>query len=234
LSTFLLQVQNLVEIKSYSLNEDQIELHPLVKEFVLAKYPKTERAKFITLFVQYYDRFIYILKPKLSADLTIAEFQNWTSKIELQINKGDFKAALISLEEVSNAILSAGYSEEYIRVAEKLYSSIEWEYAINQEFPYFHSQFILLTTIQSQIGKFGLCNEFLEKYSSFIPGKSSHYLTYCSQKSYNLWLQGDFENAIQIAEEGVYLLGESNLADHYSLKHNLALAQRDSRVADNI
>lgn len=62
---------NLVE----TLSDGEIELHPLVKEFVLTKYPKTERAKFITLFVKYYDRFIYILKPNLNSKLTIQEFQ---------------------------------------------------------------------------------------------------------------------------------------------------------------
>lgn len=118
---------NLIEIKSSEISEDQIELHPLVKEYISSKFPKKERAKFITLFVQYYDHFTYILKPNLSSKMSLSAFQNWTLKIELQINKGDYKAALVALEEVASSILSAGFSEEYLRVAEKLFHSIDWK-----------------------------------------------------------------------------------------------------------
>ena len=45
---------NLIVIKSFKDEQDQIELHPLVKEFVLQKYPlQNERSKFITLFVNF-------------------------------------------------------------------------------------------------------------------------------------------------------------------------------------
>lgn len=221
---------NLVEF----LSGGEIELHPLVKEYVLTKYPKNERAKFITLFVKYYDRFIYILKPNLNSSLTLQDFQNWTSKIELQINKNDYKSALIALEEVGEAILSAGYTEEYLRVAEKLFDSLNWETALNGEYSYFHSQFNLLCTTQTQMGKFAICLYNLEDYFKLIPGKSSHYLSYCSEKTYNLWYQKKFDEAIQIGEEGEFLLNESNLADQYSLKHNLALARRDSKERRNV
>ncbi len=221
---------NLVE----TLSDGEIELHPLVKEYVLTKYPKTERAKFITLFVKYYDRFIYILKPNLNSKLSIQEFQNWTSKIELQINKNDFKSALVALEEVSVSILAAGYSEEYLRVAEKLFNDLNWELAISQETPYFHSQFDLYCTALTQMGEFEASLKLLDKYSKLIPGKSAHYLSYCSEKTYNYWYQKDFDNAIQIGEEGAFLLEESGLADNYSLRHNLALAYRDTKEAANV
>jgi hypothetical protein len=225
---------NLVEIKSSSISEDQIELHPLVKDYIMTKYPRSERAKFITLFVNYYDSFIYILKPKLSSDLSLSSFQNWTSKIELQINKGDYKPSLVSLEEISFSILTAGYTEEYLRVAEILFNNINWEDAIGLEYPYFHSQFTALTNTLIKYGKNDLCNKYLYKYSKLIPGKSTHYLSYCSLKCYFLWYLNNFEAAIQIGEEGIYLLNESNLTDTYSLMHNLALALRDSKIVENV
>jgi len=217
-----------------TLSDGEIELHPLVKEYVLSKYPSTERAKFITLFVKYYDRFIYILKPNLNSKLTLQEFQNWTSKIELQINKNDFKAALVALEEVCSSILAAGFVEEYLRVTEKLFNSLNWELAISQEIPYFHSQFNMYCTALTDMGEFENCLKSLDKYSKLIPGKSAHYLSYCSEKTYNHWYQKDFENAIQIGEEGVFLLEESGLPDNYSLKHNLSLAYRDSKIPENV
>lgn len=217
-----------------TLKEGEIELHPLVKEFVLTKYPQTERVKFITLFVKYYDQFIYILKPRLNSKLSLQEFQNWTLKIELQINKGDFKPALVALEEVCYSILSAGYSEEYLRVAHKLYDALNWDLAISSEYPYFHSQFNNLTTTLVQMGSFSEADILLERYKKLIPGKSVHYLNYCSERVYSLWYQKKFLEAIEIGEEGVELLEESSLADTYNIRHNLALARRDSKLSINV
>lgn len=225
---------NLIEIKSSSISEDQIELHPLVKESILSKYPRIERAKFITLLVKYYDSFIYILKPKLNSSLSLTAFQNWTTKIELEINKGDFVPALIALQEVSSSILSAGFSEEYLRVAEILFDSLDWVKALEKEYSYFHSQFSTLTTTLTQFGKFDKSDFYLEKYEKLIPGKSTFYLNFCSEKCYLKWFQEEFEEAILIGEKGEFLLTNSGLSDSYSLRHNLALARRDSRIKDNI
>lgn len=225
---------NLIEIKTSPISEDQIELHPLVKEFIVSKFPQKERAKFITLHVKYYDSFIYILKPQLNSDMSLSSFQNWTSKIELQINNGDYQPALVALQEVSSAILSAGFSEEYLRVALKLFNKINWKKAIENEYSYFHAQFSVLTTILTQFGNFEKCEELLSLYSELIPGKSSNYLSYCSEKCYLHWYQGQCKEAIEIGEEGVYLLEKSGITDNYSLKHNLALAQRDSQKDNSI
>lgn len=225
---------NLIETKSSSISENQIELHPLVKEFIINKYPRGERAKYITLLVKYYDNFIYILKPKLNSKLPLTSFQNWTSKIELEVNKEDFKPALIALHEVGSSILTAGFSEEYIRVSVKLYDTIDWSKAIDQEYPYFHSELISLITILIQLGKYETSNEYLDKYENTIPGKSSHYLAYCSQKCYLNWFQENFEEAIMYGEKGEFLLTNSGLPDNYSLFHNLALARRDSKNEEKI
>ncbi|WP_312923274.1 SIR2 family protein [Empedobacter brevis] len=226
----ILKNLNLIE----TLSDKEIELHPLVKEFILTKYPNTERSKFITLLVQYYDKFIYVLKPRLDSHLSLKELQNWTLKIELQINNNDFKSALISLEEVSDAILTAGFSEEYLRVSELLFNKIDWEKAISNEFAYFDSQFIVLTSTQTQMGKYEFSYKNLQKFKLIITGKSQKYLLYCSQMSYLLWYQELFDEAITVGEEGVYLLTESNLTDNYSLKHNYSLALRDSKKEKNI
>ncbi|MEO6832115.1 MAG: SIR2 family protein, partial [Chitinophagaceae bacterium] len=221
---------NLIE----TLTEKEIELHPLVKEFILAKYPNNERTKFITLLVKYYDTFIYILKPKLNSNLSLKELQNWTLKVELQINNNDFQNALVALEEVSNAILSAGYPEEYVRVAELLFNKMDWEKALSDEYAYFDSQYTSLTTCQIQMGKYDMAFDYLEKFKNLIPGKSHKYILYSSQRCYLLWNQELYEDAISVAEEGVYLLSESNMADNYSLKHNYALALRDSKKGKNV
>lgn len=225
---------NLLEVKRSSISQDLVELHPLVKEFILSKYQRNERAKYITLLVKYYDSFIYILKPKLSSELSFNDFSNWTSKIELQINKGDYKVALIALQEVSPSLLAAGYVEEYIRVSEKLFDSINWEAAISNEEAYFHTQFQELILRLIQFGNFQKANGLLDKYEKLIPGKSSFYLTFCSLKCYMYWFQEQFEDAIVFGEKGEFLLSSSGLSDDFSLRHNLALARRDSKEEEKI
>lgn len=220
---------NLVETKSSAITEDQIELHPLVKGFIVNKYAKKDRVKFITLLVQYYDRYIYILKPKLSPTLSLTKFQNWTSKIELEINKGDFTSALLALEEVSGAILSAGFTEEYVRVAEKLFEAVDWHKAIEEELAYFHNQFSTLINTLTQLGRFQKGEHLLNKYEKLIPGKSVHFLDYLSAMCYLYWYQDKFDDAISYGEQGEFLLSSSGLSDNHSLRHNLALARRDSK-----
>ncbi|WP_034595094.1 SIR2 family protein [Acinetobacter sp. NIPH 298] len=225
---------NLIEIKSSSDNADLVELHPLVKEFIISKFPPNERSKFITLLVQYYDKFIYILKPRLNDDLNFSDFQNWMSKVELHINNEDYVSALSVLEEVSSPILTAGYTEEYLRVSEKLFSSIKFKIAIDNEYPYFHGLFFSLTTTLIQFGMFDKSEYFLDEYAKVIPGKGNHFLSYCSEKCFFFWFQEKYAEAIEIGEYGVHLLDESGISDISSLRHNLALAYRDSGKTGNI
>jgi hypothetical protein len=224
---------NLIETKD-AYKEEEIELHPLVREFVLTKFQKSERAKFITLLVKFYDGFIYVLKPTLSAKLPLSALQNWTLKIELQINKSDFKSALIVLREVYSTLLSAGYFEEYIRVADMLYKQIDWSAAIENEYPYFHQLLLELCEKLAHFQKYEECDFYLEKYQTFIPGKSNYYLSLLSVQCYISWLKEESDAAIKFGEEGEYLLAESKVQDSFDLRHNLALARRDSKSQENL
>ncbi|HDZ3692662.1 TPA: hypothetical protein RSW53_003542, partial [Vibrio cholerae] len=94
-----------------------IELHPLVKEFIRKNYQTSERNKYISLIVTYYDKFIYVLREKLSYKLSFDEFANFTNKAELSINAGDFQNAINSLWEVHDSMSAAGYNEEFLRVS---------------------------------------------------------------------------------------------------------------------
>lgn len=225
---------NLIEIKLSDDNTDLVELHPLVKEFIISKFPANERSKFITLLVQYYDKFIYVLKPRLNDNLTFQDFQNWISKVELHINNEEYISALSALEEVSSPILSAGHTEEYLRVSEKLFNSIDFKVAIDNEYPYFHSLFSSLNMTLIQFGIFNKSDDLLVEYSKSIPGKGNHFLSYCSEKCYSFWYQGKYIEAIEIGEYGIHLLEESGVSDTSTLRHNLALAYRDSGKIDNI
>lgn len=224
---------NLIVTKSMQGEPDELELHPLVKEFIVQKYPQNERTKFITLFVNYYDNVIVILRQRLSWQLPLKEFENWTSKVELEINNKNFKDALITLQEVSDPILTAGYLEEFVRVAELLYSKINWGSAINEEFSYFHEQVTFLIKTLIELGKKIEADELLSRYSISIQGKGIHYVNYCHLKCYFCWYYGDFDAAILWGEKGEKLANANNISLR-SVSHDLALARRDSQNKENL
>lgn len=225
---------NLIVVKSMIDEQDTFELHPLVKEYVIQNFGRVERSKFISLFVNYYNSVILILKPKLNSDQPLSFFENWTATIELQVNNDDYQSALISLEEICIPICDAGYVEEYIRVATLVFVNIDWKIAINEEYSYFNSQFSKFTDTLTEFGKFNEAGAFLTKYEKHILNKGADYIRLCKIKSHFLWFQSRFEEAIKIAEEGIHLEEISSTKSGLDIKHTLALALRDTKTNENI
>jgi len=225
---------NLIVIKSRLDEQDTFELHPLVKEYVIHTFGRVERSKFISLFVNFYDNVILILKPKLNSEQPLSFFENWTAKIELAINKDDYKSALVTLEEVSNSICNAGYIEEYIRVANLLFVNIDWKTALNEEYSYFNSQFTKFVDTLTEFGKFDDASAYLTKYDKHITNKGANYIRFCKSKCHFYWFQNRFDEAIKLAEEGVALEDQSTTKTGLDLKHTLALALRDTKQKENI
>lgn len=225
---------NLIVIKSMLDEQDTFELHPLVKEYIIQNFGRVERSKFISLFVNFYDNIILILKPKLNSEQPLSFFENWTAKIELAINKDDYKTALVSLEEVSVSICDAGYIEEYIRVANLLFINIDWKTALNEEYSYFNSQFTKFVDTLTEFGKFDDASAYLTKYQKHITNKGSNYIRFCKLKGHFLWFQNRFEEAIELAEEAFLLEEQSTTKSGLDLKHTLALSLRDTKQKENI
>lgn len=225
---------NLIVVKSMIQELDTFELHPLVKEFVIQNFGRVERSKFISLFVNFYDNVILILKPKMNSEQPLSFFENWTAKIELAINKDDYKNALIALEEVSSSICDAGYIEEYIRVANLLFINIDWRTAINEEYSYFNSQFSKFIDTLTDFGKFDDASAYLTKYEKHITNKGTNYIRFCKSKCHFFWFQNRFQDAIFLAEEAITLEEQSKTKSGLDLSHSLALALRDTKQKDNI
>jgi tetratricopeptide (TPR) repeat protein len=229
-----LQQLNLIVSKSIVDEPDTYELHPLVKEYVIQNFGRVERSKFISLFVNFYDGVILILKPKLNFQQPLSFFENWTVKIELAVNKDDYKSALLALEEVSEPICDAGYVEEYIRVANLVFINIDWKVAIAEEISYFNSQFTKFVDTLTEFGKYDEAIAFLTKYEKNIISKGTNYIRLCKSKSHYLWFQSKFDEAIKVAEEGISLEEQSTTKSGIDLKHSLALALRDTKIKENI
>lgn len=211
-----------------------IELHPLVKEFIRKNYQTSERNKYISLIVTYYDKFIYVLREKLNHELSFEEFSNFTNKAELSINAGDYQNAINSLWEVHDAMTAAGYNEEFLRVGKFLLSSITWSKKRIDQFENFYPLMSYIIKCLVEYGHDEQALNFIDKYEFLINRKDEAYIRLCELKSYRYWFKDDFDNAINICEEAMYLLEKGSQGDRFSIAHTLALAQRDSGGVDDV
>lgn len=215
-------------------SDNLIELHPLVKEFVITKFSNTDRTKFISLVVEYYNKVIYILRPKLNKDFSIEQFQNWTNKIELDVKNNNFENALISLREITDSIRKAGFKEEFLRICDILFTNLDWQIAHDKEYKYFVSElFSYINTLAFNDQK-DIAIDLISKYKNILNGKDLNYIDYCNECSYFYWLIGDFIKSVEIANEGLYLLNDSNFALKSTLLTNKALSLRDSREDEKV
>jgi tetratricopeptide (TPR) repeat protein len=231
-----LKALNLIVVKSSLNRKDLLELHPLVKQFIIEKFPNTiERNRFITLFVKYYNQLILVFKPTLSYNSPYDVFETYTSKIELETNQRDFKSALASLFEIEFPIITAGYVEDYLRVSYSLLTRIDWTMAIAEEYLYFHN--VLRYFIQTLIdfGNFQDSELFLIEYEKRIPDKGINYILLCDLKCYFHWFKKDnLEEAIFWGEKAIEMQTQSKVDLPRDLTHNYALALRDTMEKDNV
>lgn len=215
-------------------DSDYIELHPLVKEFIRKNYQTSDRSKYITLLINYYDKLILVLKPKLSSDLSFEEFRSFTGKVELYVNKGDFQNAISTLLEIHTAISCAGYIEEFLRVAEFFFSSISWTQKQINSFSNFTQ--LLEQTIKdaAEFGKQSFVDSLLNRYEPLIENKSDPYIHLCSIRAYLDWFAGDVESALERCQQAKFLLQKANLSDTHDIAHTEALALRGTEVVGNV
>lgn len=224
----------LIESKKVRNSEEQLELHPLVKEFILDKYPVNEREKYITYFAIYYEKYVYILKQRIQPHQTLDFYERCLATVEFNINKKDFITALSKLFIVLFPIIEDGYVHEYIRVAEKLFDALNWEIAKEQEYQYFETLLFKTITAMTQCGFYDKSQKFIEHYEMTIQAKDKSYIGLLSEKCYLEWYKDNFSQAIEYGEIAERLLNESGIFDEDGLRHNLALARRDSLDSDNL
>ncbi|HAU8291631.1 SIR2 family protein [Vibrio vulnificus] len=215
-------------------NSDYIELHPLVKEFVTTNYPPSERNKYISYLVKFYDKWVVILKEKLSVNLSFQEFTNFTKKAELSINAQDYQSAVSSLLDVQESMCSAGYIEEYLRVSDLLFRSITWSKKFISKITGIEALIECTAKSSIEFGDSDLSSYIIDSYSSIIEQKESNYIQLCEIKSYNFWFNKNYSSAINVCEEANYLLKRAGQEDNFQINHNLALSRRDSENRENV
>lgn len=224
-----LKLLNLVVTKTKKTQKEEIELHPLVKNFIKGKYPPNERNKYISIIIDYYNRVTYILKEQLNGNESLSFYENWTSKVELAINKNDFALAFSTLEEITDSILTAGYFEEYYRVAKLLFNKIDFAKIYLNETPYFISQITSFIEIASEINEKEMARMVLDKLGTVISNKGKDYILYCKLECTYYWHLFDNKEAIKWGEKAMQLAKNGKIDIDGNLEHFLNLAKRDTR-----
>lgn len=223
-----LKALDLVVVKSQSNGMETIELHPLVREFVRRQFSINQRTQYIAKILIFVDRAIEQLRPILTVASSFDTLQHWTMKVELLMNCGDYKQALKVLDEADEFLRSSGYSEDFVRLAERIFGSCDWgssELVDTNEFEDICAQ---LVVILSELGRFRDAEDYLKRFEHTTAGATARYISVCRLRAYFYWSQQDYELAKEWGQRGVQLKASSDIDTRYDSAHDLALAQRDS------
>jgi len=218
---------NLIVVKPRPEEDDLIDLHPIVREYIRGRYREQEQNPFISSIITVLNKLITQLRGHLDREPTLDILEHWTQKAELNINRGNIEEAIETLSDIQDHLIGRGYPEEFIRVARRLFISINWETAF-QEAGKLDQVFALYINVQIQFGQRVEVERLLGLYEKAIPGKSSQYIRLCDLKCYMYWYAKSYEDAIKWGERGQSLVDQTNADTRYTCDHNLALARRDS------
>jgi len=205
-----------------------IELHPLVRKFVRDRFPSGEsRNKYIGLFVDYLGGLMYVLRPKIKLGLSFEEFEMWTNKISLNLERNKTAEAYADLSEIMLPMKNSGHIEHLVKIVLELLDNVSWVSSSMKKLGGFESGLKEMLGVLAEYGEFDKAEYFLDKYASSVSKKEERYIRVLSIKSYILWVKRDFEAAISVGEEAEYLIDLRSLSEDYGVKQYLALSRRD-------
>ncbi len=223
-----LKTLDLVVVKTPHTGSDTIELHPLVREFIRQRFSNNERDRYITAIMVWLDRIIVKLRPSLQRTATFDTLHKWTDKVELLINSRDYRRGLVVLDEASEALLSSGFSEDFVRVACGVLAICDWNDSATIESPTFENTYARLIEVLSQLGRFDDAEAQLIQFSKTAGGATARYVCICRLRAYFYWSRQEMELAKEWGQRGVDLKSSGNIDTRHDCAHDLALAQRDS------
>lgn len=222
---------HLIEVWTQPEGEPHLGLHPLIRKFVWTNFPRREREKYVGAVLGFFERMVARFRGLLDKEPAYQILEHWTRKADLQITIGHLEDATSTIEEVGRALVNRGYSEEFVRLALRLMSAINWGEACSS-YKDFDEVFSRCLKAMVELGHGGI-DDLLTRYEDGIPGKSSQFILLCDLRCYAAWYNGEFEAAVQWGERGARLKEESSVDTSFSTDHNLALSRRDAgRVAE--
>lgn len=228
-----LKALDLVVVKSPAGGPDTIELHPLLREFVRRRFSQSERRPYISAIIVFLDQFIVAIRDSLTGGVSFDDLQNWTTKVELLINQGEYREAAIVLHEVKTALLRSGYSEEFVRLCIALFTHYESREASGTD-QLKHDDLVHdLTSVLAQLGRFEEAELYIGRFEQTCAGATARSVLVCQMRTYLNWTRGNLGLAKEWGRRGVEIKTTGNLDTRYDCGHELALAQRDSGEVDS-
>jgi len=225
-----LRALNLVVVKRSKTGDDLLELHPLVRRFVRARFTQIERVPIINSIVRVYLRLMGIYKPQLQARPSLSILQRWTQAAELDIEAGDYKRATLFLAEVATTFEASPFFREYVRVVRLLLASFDWPNE-NRNIPSFDKVFDSHISSLSYLGEFGEVDNLLSKFETNLE-RDARYILFCELQCTSKWIRGDFGEALAWGRRGKEILSATNVDTGSNIEHSLALAERDAGLSD--
>ena len=217
---------HLVETRSRPRGEARLGLHPIIREFIRANFPKKDREKYAGGILDFLDQMIVQFQNLLDTNPSYEILEHWIRKAEINIQFGHFQRAINTILDVAQPLINRGYPEELIRVTTHIFDEVDWAEACSS-YKSFDEMFEECLKVLIEFGH-ETKDSRLKQYESAIPGKSAQYVLLCDLKCYANWYVGQFEAAIRWGEEGDRLKTNTSVDTRYSTRYNLALAYRDA------
>jgi tetratricopeptide (TPR) repeat protein len=227
-----LQSLDLIVTKSAPLAPITYELHPLIRSFVRTTFSSNERSKFINRIARAFDRLISTFKPELRHGAAFAILHHWVLRAELAMNAGRYSEALAFVHEVHTQLLSSGYNGEFVRIASRLLSELDWTEAVSKEYRHFDDVVSALVTTMACMDRYVEAEALVARFEKTVSSTGARYVGLCKMKAHMLWSQGRFEAAKEWARRGLDLTEHAKLDTQHECAHELALALRDSGEVD--
>ena len=217
---------HLVETRTRASQEPLLGLHPVIRAFVRTNFSIKERERNVTPILNFLDRMIGRFRPELYQAPSYHVLEHWTRKADYLITFGRFENAVDTIEDIGDALISRGYSEELIRVTVRLLSVCDWSVACIS-YRNFDSMFSRCLRHMIQGGHED-ADDLLTSYEKAIPGQSAQFILLADLRCYASWFASDFNTAIGWGERGKALKDREGVDTVFSTDHNLALARRDA------
>ncbi|WP_323908324.1 SIR2 family protein [Aeromonas veronii] len=215
-------------------SEGYIELHPLVKEFIKGKYDKKEQESYITLYVNYLNGFILLIKQRFGHVLPPDDIDLVSKKIEVLINADKVNDAITELRLVCESFFISGYCEEYLRLSDSTLQRVIWTHKKINDIQGFFDFIDSFFTRSVEFGRDDLFDKYMLKFTQLFQTPDKTMILSKSALCHKHWINSDYKNAItygKSASDLIDVLGEN---DVWSGKHRYHLSLRDSQINTNV
>jgi tetratricopeptide (TPR) repeat protein len=222
----------LVDSKVVDANNEFIDLHPLIRQYVRSNFPRAERKRFISKIILVLDRRLSALRAIFKNSVPISVLEVWTHRVDLNINNDDIPSAIDATFEMHDPLLDSGMIEEYIRLTARIFEIADWMTIFSSS----HKANVLwLQAVNAfaYMGRWEDADLYIQRYQDSIEGVGAKFINLCNARCYRYWLAGDFDQAIFHGELGVNMKVNSSVDTPYDASHNLALARRESGQIDD-